>query len=178
MKRTHTHTHTKVNTINSNYLYIHDWSIQTCRHTHACACTHTRTHNHTRTHAHTHTHTHNDIHENWVLIPAGEEVLWGEEGFQFGFKRWQSWALSKLFREGVPNAGYKVRERAKATSLAFVLLDFSACRCQKKSAVHETIHSEDIAKKHGTVLYKLTTHTSQLIPPLWYHFSSLCLFRT
>ena len=110
---------------------------------------HAHTHAHTITHArmHTHTHTHNDIHENWVLIPAGEEVLWGEEGFQFGLKRWQSWALSKLFREWVPNAGYKVRERAKATSLAFVLLDFSACRCQKKSVVHETIHSEDISQQ-------------------------------
>ena len=46
--------------------------------------THARTHTHTHTHIHTHTHT--DCSRNWVLRM---EILWEEEGFQFGFKRWQ-----------------------------------------------------------------------------------------
>ena len=56
--------------------------------------THTHTHTHTYTHTHTHTHTHarNDCSRNWVLILAGVEILWEEEGFQFGVKRWQGWA--------------------------------------------------------------------------------------
>ena len=54
---------------------------------------HTRTHTriHARTHAHTraHTHTYSDCSRNWVLILVGAEILWGEECFQFHFKRWQ-----------------------------------------------------------------------------------------
>ena len=39
--------------------------------------------------------THNDCtSRNWVLKLAGVEILWEEEGFQFGFKRWQGWAVS------------------------------------------------------------------------------------
>ena len=52
------------------------------------------------------------------------ETLWEEEGFQFGFKRWQGWAVSKVLWEWIPNVGSKAREGAEAMSLAFVLLDF------------------------------------------------------
>ena len=39
--------------------------------------------------ARTHTHnTHTDCSRNWVLILVGAKILWEEEGFQFGFKRW------------------------------------------------------------------------------------------
>ena len=51
------------------------------------------THTHTYTHTQTHTHTHNDCSRNWVLILAGAEILWEEEGFKFGFKRGQGWAV-------------------------------------------------------------------------------------
>ena len=40
-------------------------------------------------HTHTHTHTHTMTSRNWVLILVVAEILWEEEGFQFGFKRWQ-----------------------------------------------------------------------------------------
>ena len=49
------------------------------------------------THAHTHTHTHSDCSRNWVLISVRMEILWEEEGFQFGFKRWQGWAVSHRY---------------------------------------------------------------------------------
>ena len=51
------------------------------------------------------------------------EILWEEEGFQFGFKRWQGWAVSEVLWEWIPNVGSKAREGAKAMSLAFVLLE-------------------------------------------------------
>ena len=50
------------------------------------------------------------------------EILWEEEGFQFGFKRWQGWAVSKVLWEWIPNVGSKARESAEAMSQAFVLL--------------------------------------------------------
>ena len=52
------------------------------------------------------------------------EILGEEEGFQFGFKRWQDWAVFKILWEWIPNVGFKAREGAKAMSFAFVLLDF------------------------------------------------------
>ena len=33
------------------------------------------------------------------------EILREEEGFQFGFKRWQGWAVSKVLWEWIPNVG-------------------------------------------------------------------------
>ena len=51
---------------------------------------------------HTHTHTHNDCSRNWVLILAGAEILWEEEGFQSGFTIWQGWAVSKVLWEWIP----------------------------------------------------------------------------
>ena len=38
------------------------------------------------------------------------EILWEEEGFQFGFKRWKGWAVSKVLWEWIPNVGSKARE--------------------------------------------------------------------
>ena len=84
----------------------------------------TRTHTHTHPRAHPPTHTYTDCSRNWVLILVRMEILWEEEGFQFGFKRWQGWAVSKVLWEWIPNVGSKVRESAEAMSLAFVLLDF------------------------------------------------------
>ena len=55
------------------------------------------------------------------------EILREEEGFQFGFKRWQGWAVSKVLWEWISNVGSKARENAKATSLAF-----PACGCHQK----------------------------------------------
>ena len=68
-------------------------------------------------------HTHTDCSRNWVLILIRMEILWEEEGFQFGFKRWQGWTVSKVLWEWIPNVGSKARESAEAMSLAFVLLD-------------------------------------------------------
>ena len=58
------------------------------------------------------------------MILVGVKILWEEEGFQFGFKGWQGWAVSKVLWEWIPNVGSKARESAKAMSLVFVLLDF------------------------------------------------------
>ena len=84
----------------------------------------------THAHTHTHSHTHTTVNSrNWVLILVGVEILWEEEGFQFGFKRWQGcrwqgWAVSKVLWEWIPNVGSKARESTKAMALVFVLLDF------------------------------------------------------
>ena len=77
-----------------------------------------------QTHTRARTHTHNDCSSNWVLVLVRMEILGEEEGFQFGFKRWQDWAVSKILWEWIPNVGSKARECVKATSLAFILLDF------------------------------------------------------
>ena len=39
------------------------------------------------------------------------EILWEEEGFQFGFKRWQRGEVSKVLWERIPNVGSKARDR-------------------------------------------------------------------
>ena len=49
----------------------------------------------TNTYTHTHAHTHIDCSRNWVLILVGVKILWEEEGFRSGFKRWQGWAVSR-----------------------------------------------------------------------------------
>ena len=71
-----------------------------------------------------HAYTHKDCSRNWVLKLVGMKILWEEEGFQFGFKRWKDWSGSKVLWEWIPNVGSKAREGAKGTSLAIVLLDF------------------------------------------------------
>ena len=81
---------------------------------------HTRYMIHACTHIHTHTHTHNDCSRNWVLILVGAKILWEEEGFQFGFKRGQGWAVSKALWERIPNAGSKARERNTSRTNKFL----------------------------------------------------------
>ena len=62
-----------------------------------------------------------------ITLLVGAEVLWEEEGFLFGFKSWQAWAVSKVLWEWIPNVvSSKAKESAKAMSLAFVLCDFLA----------------------------------------------------
>ena len=104
---THTHTHKNNNTTN---MYTH-------------------THSLSHTHTHTHTHTHNDCSRNWVLILVRIEILREEEGFQFGFKRWQGWAVSKVLWEWIPNLGSKARDGAKAMSVCGVSLCVCVCFC-------------------------------------------------
>ena len=61
------------------------------------------------------------------------EILEEEEGFQFGFKSWQGWAVSKILGEWIPNVGSKASEGAKATSLPFVLLDFQHAGVRRRA---------------------------------------------
>ena len=77
------------------------------------------------------TRTHTDCSRNWVLILVRMEILW--EGFQFGLKRWQGWAVSKVLWEWIPNVGSKAREGMKAMSLAFVLLDFQHAGVRRRA---------------------------------------------
>ena len=67
------------------------------------------------------------------------EILWEEEGFQFGFKRWQGWAVSKVFWGWIPNVESKAREGAKAMSLAFVLLDFQHAGVKEERSVRDGV---------------------------------------
>ena len=66
---------------------------------------HARTHTCTHARAHTHTHIYNDSSRNWVPILVGMKILWEEEGFQFGFKRWKGWAVSKVLWWWIPKCG-------------------------------------------------------------------------
>ena len=88
------------------------------------------------THMHACAHTYTDCSRNWVLILIKIEILWEEEGFQFGFKRWQGWAVSKDMWEWIPNVGSKATEGMEAMSLPFVLLDFQHAGV-RKSVVYE-----------------------------------------
>ena len=64
---------------------------------------------------------------------VGVEILWEEEGFQFGLKRWQGWAVSNVLWEWSSNVGSKARERTKAMSLAFVFLDFQHAGVRRRA---------------------------------------------
>ena len=75
-------------------------------------------HTHTHTHTHTHAHAHADCRRNWVLIWVGAKILREEEGFQFGFKRWQGWAVSKVLWVWIPN----VRSTARETTIIIAKL--------------------------------------------------------
>ena len=68
------------------------------------------------------------------------EILWEEEGVQFGFKRRHGWTVSKVLWEWIPNVGSKAREGAKAMSLAFVLLDFQHAGVRYRGAQNGSIH--------------------------------------
>ena len=94
---------------------------------------HTHTRARARTHARTHTHTYTDCSRNWVLILVRMEILWEKDGFQFGFKRWQGWAVSNVLWEWIPNVGSKAREGSEAMNLAFVLLDFQHAGVRRRA---------------------------------------------
>ena len=83
--------------------------------------------------AHTHTHTDYGCSRNWVLILVGTKILWEEKGFQFGFKGWQSWPVSKVLWEWIPNVESKAKEGVKTMSLAFVLLDFQYAGVRRRA---------------------------------------------
>ena len=87
----------------------------------------THTHTRARARAHTHTHTYTDCSRNWVLILVRMEILWEEEGFQFGFKRWQGWAVS---------CGVQNKRRCGSHESCVWIAGFPACGCQKKSVVY------------------------------------------
>ena len=118
---THTHTHThararaRVHACTERKKHTHACTHARTLHTHAHTRarararthaqrernTHTRTrHTHVHTHARTHARTHTGCWGDWVLKLAGAKQ---EEGFQFGFKRWQGWAVSKVLWEWIPN---------------------------------------------------------------------------
>ena len=118
--------------MNSN-MYDADLYVQA----HTETCTHT--------HMYTHAHAHNDSSRNWVLIFVGVEILWEENGFLFGFKRGQGWAVSKVLWEWIANVGSKAKvESAKAMCLVFVSLElvfcfvFSEGGCRKMCIVYKT----------------------------------------
>ena len=59
------------------------------------------------TRMHTRTHTHWQLQKLGINISCvGVEILWEEEGFQFGFKRWQGWVHtpSITFQHLPPNS--------------------------------------------------------------------------
>ena len=85
------------------------------------------------------------------------KILWEEEGFQFGFKRWQGWAMSKVLWEWIPNdCGVQSKRRCESICIA----GFPACGCQK----------EKRGKKHPQL-------AKDTFLPLCVHFLCLLLFR-
>ena len=78
-----------------------------------------------RARTHTHTLTDYDCSRNWVLILDGVKILWEEEGFQFGFKGWRGWTVSKVLWEWIPNVGSKAREGVKAMNIFVICSDLS-----------------------------------------------------
>ena len=94
------------------------------------------------------------------------EILWEEEGFQFGFKRWQGWAVSKVLWEWIPNVRSKARESAEAMSLAFVLLVFSQHVGVRRRA-YCTRWSVDMQQfrevSRTRTIYSTETHTNDFI---------------
>ena len=86
--------------------------------------------------------------------------------FQFGFKRWQGWAVSRVLWEWIPNVGSKAREGAKAMSLALALLDFQHAGFRRRAYSYETcrhaaVQSETVSMTRTT--YSTETHTSDFI---------------
>ena len=115
-------------------------------------------------------HTHSDCSRNWVLILVWMEILWEQEGFQLGFKRWPGWAVSKVLWEWIPNVGSKTREGVKATSLAFVLLDFQHAGVRRRAyCTRQSVNMQQLREISRTrTTYSTETHTSDFIlKTLW-----------
>ena len=84
------------------------------------------------------------------------EILWEEEGFQFGFKRWQGWAVSKVLWEWIPNVGSKARGGAEAMSLA-------SCR-RRALCTRWSVDMQQFREISRTrTIYSTETHTSDFI---------------
>ena len=105
-----------------------------------------------------------------MLILVGAKITWEEDGFQFGFKRWQGWAVSKVLWKWIPNdEGSQARENAKVISLAFVLLEFqhegtvslrSRAYCTSRNV--DMLQFRDVSKTR-TIYNTDETHTSDFI---------------
>ena len=121
------------------------------------------------THTHTHTHTHTDCSRNWVLILVRMEILWEEEGFQFGFKRWQGCAVSKVLWEWIPNVGSKARESTEAMRLAFVLLDFQHAGVRRRAqCTRWSVDRQQFREVSRTrTIYSTETHTIDFSCIIW-----------
>ena len=87
----------------------------------------------------THTRTHNDYGRNWVLILVGVEILWEEEGFQFGFKRWQGRAVSKVLWEWIPNVGPKQEKARKPWLFHLYCWNFSMRMSEEEPSVRDGV---------------------------------------
>ena len=95
------------------------------------------------------------------------EILWEEEGFQFGFKRWQGWALSKV--------SWSVRiQRFKSLSghdiiIIIVYVETAGCRpdrhidfpaIQNVQAVLSSLTATQLKLSHNADIHAHThTHT-------------------
>ena len=93
------------------------------------------------------------------------EILWEQEGFQFGFKRWPGWAVSKVLWEWIPKVGSKAREGVKAMSLAFVLLDFQHAGVRRRAyCTRQSVNMQQLREVSRTrTTYSTETHTSDFI---------------
>ena len=92
------------------------------------------------------------------------EILWEEEGFHFGLKRWQGWAVSKVLWEWIPNVGSKAREGTKAISLVFVLLDFQHVGVRRVECTRRSVDMQQFREVSRTrTTHSTETHTSDFI---------------
>ena len=75
-----------------------------------------------------------NVYQKLSIDTSGVEIQW--EGFQFGFKRWQGWAVSRV---GVNSkCGVQGKRKCESHEFCICIAEFSACGCQKKSVVYET----------------------------------------
>ena len=162
LTRTHTHTHTHTNTHTHTHKHTH---IHTHTQTHTHTLTHTNTH--TYTHTHTHTHTHTDCSRNWALTLVGAEILWEEEGFQFGFKRWRlGWAVSKVLWEWIPNVGSKAWcEGSHSLGLGFLLVNLRRQLMLKDHGISNRLVQNNpvLSKPQHSHRMKIYTHNAKML---------------
>ena len=113
---------------------------------------------------HTRTHTHNNCSRNWVLILVGMKILWEEEGFQFDFKRWQDWAVSKVLPSSITKECQFILFNHQRTPHYRLQSPKSATL---PSSITKECHICDITIfNHQRVLHQNLNHqTAQLYPP-------------
>ena len=81
---------------------------------------------------HARTHARNDCSWNWVSILVGVEILWEEEGFQFGFKRCSrllSFVFSSYILSSILHVFLFVRLFVGARARVYVCVCVRACAC-------------------------------------------------